>query len=96
MPNYVYVISRLKMSESSNYIFGGLMCHYGENNDVFPIGGLVELNDRLYLAKVLSGLMKHEPVKIYIYVTYVLERDFMWRGRHNTIVMAKNVVDHLN
>ncbi len=118
MPNYMHVIVRQKMTESTNSIPSGLLCHYGENGDVFPIGGLIEPNetlvgsairhcrhlvnyrvrpnDRLYLAKMLNGFMNHEPVKIYIHVTNVLERDFRWRGRHNTRAMAKKVVDHLN
>ncbi len=56
----------------------------------------VRPNDRLNLTKVLNGFMNQEPVKSYIYVTEVLEMDFRWRGRHNTLVMAIHVVDHLN
>ncbi len=100
MPKYVYVIVRLKMSTSVNYIPCELLCHYGESDDVFSIGVLVELNetlmgsairhcrhlvnhcvrpyDRLYLTKVLNSFMNPEPVKMYIYVTDVHERDLMW------------------
>ncbi len=45
--NYVYVIIRLKMSESINRIAGSLFCHYGETDDAFLIGGLVEPNETL-------------------------------------------------
>ena len=89
MPNYVFVIIRLKMSHSTNAFSGGLLCHHGVSDDVYPIGGLVEPdetlmasairhcrhlvnycvkpNDRLYLTKVLSGFINHEPVKISIF-----------------------------
>ncbi len=53
-------------------------------------------DDRLYMANVLNGFMNHEPVKTSIHVNDVLERDFRWRGRHNTLAMAIQVVDHLN
>ena len=45
--NYVYVIVRLKMSESINGIAVSLFCHYGETDDAFLIGGLVEPNETL-------------------------------------------------
>jgi hypothetical protein len=82
------------MSESINGIADSLFCHYGETDDAFLIGGLVEPNEtlmagairhcrrlvdfclkpnhRLYLAKVINGLVNHEPVKISIYVVDVL------------------------
>jgi hypothetical protein len=40
VPNYVYVVIRLKMSKSVNNLVGTtLLCHYGETDDLFPIGG---------------------------------------------------------
>jgi hypothetical protein len=42
MPNHVYVIFRLKMSENVNGISGSLFCHYRETDDIFLIGGPVE------------------------------------------------------
>ncbi len=39
--NYVYIIIRLKMSENLNGIDVSLLCHYGETDDAFLIGGLV-------------------------------------------------------
>ncbi len=43
VPNYVYVVFRLKMAESVNSLVGTtLLCHYGETNDIFSIGGLVQ------------------------------------------------------
>jgi hypothetical protein len=82
------------MSESFNGIAGSLFCHYGETDDAFLIGGLVEHDEtlttcvirhcrrlvgsspgpsqRLYLAKVINGLVNYEPVKISIYVMDVL------------------------
>jgi len=42
VPTYFYVVIRLKMAESVNSLVGStLLCHYGETNDIFPIGGLV-------------------------------------------------------
>jgi hypothetical protein len=119
MPNYVFVIIRLKMSHNINALSGGLVCHqHGNSDDVYPIGGLVEPeetlmasairhcchimnycvkpSDRLYLTKVLSGVINHETVKISIYVTNVFSSHLRWRGRHSTRVMAIHVVDHLN
>jgi len=43
--NHVYVIIRKKMAEKVNGLAGILFCHYGETDDVFMIGGLVEPND---------------------------------------------------
>jgi hypothetical protein len=43
IPNHVYVVIRLKMVESVNSLVGTtLLCHYGETNDVFLVGGLVQ------------------------------------------------------
>jgi hypothetical protein len=53
-------------------------------------------NHRLYLAKVINGLVDHEPVKISIYVVDVLYKDLCWRARHHTPRMATLTVDHLN
>jgi len=47
MPNYVYVIVRLKISENANSIPSGLLCRYGEYDHVCPIGGLVKPNETL-------------------------------------------------
>ena len=42
VPNYVYVVIRLKITGSVNSLaYMTLLCHYGETNDIFPIGGLV-------------------------------------------------------
>jgi len=106
------------MPESTNGIAGSLFCHYGETNDAFLIGGLVEPNEtltagairhcrrlvdftlmpnhRLYLAKIINGLVNHEPVKISIYVIDVPYKDLCWRARHHTPTMATLIVDHLN
>ena len=72
------------MSENINGLAGSMFCHYGETDDVFLIGALLEPNEtfmacairhnrrlvdfrltpchRLYLAKVINGLVDHEPV----------------------------------
>ena len=42
MPNHVYIIIRLKISESIYGISGSLFCHYRETDDAFLIGLLVE------------------------------------------------------
>ncbi len=47
MPDCVYVIIRLKMSNNVNFLNGSLSCHYGENDDVFSIGSLVEPDENL-------------------------------------------------
>jgi hypothetical protein len=42
VPNYVYVLIRFKMAESVISLVGTtLLCHYGEMNDILPIGGVV-------------------------------------------------------
>ena len=53
-------------------------------------------NQRFYLAKVIDGLVNHEPVKIYIYVIDVLYNNLHWRARNHTPRMATLIVDHLN
>jgi hypothetical protein len=47
IPNYVFVIIRLKMSQSTNALYGGLLCHHGISDDAYPIGGLVESDETL-------------------------------------------------
>ena len=43
IPNYVYVLIRLIMSNNINGIVQGtLPCHYGETNDAFLVGGLAQ------------------------------------------------------
>jgi len=106
------------MSENINGIAGSLLCHYGETDDAFLIGDLVEPNEtlmagairycrrlvdfrlrpshRLDLAKVINGLVNHEPVKISFYVVNVLYKNLCWRTRHHTPRMATLIVDHLN
>ena len=53
-------------------------------------------NQRFYLAKVINGLVNHEPVKISIYVMDVLDNNLHWRARHHTPRMATRTDDHLN
>jgi hypothetical protein len=48
VPNYVYIVIRLKISEEPNDLIGsGLFNHYGETNYVFLIGGLVQTGENL-------------------------------------------------
>jgi hypothetical protein len=116
--DYVYVIIRLKMSGIINGTAGSLFCHYGETDNAFLIGGLVEPNEtlmasairhcrrlvhfclrpnhRLYLVKLINGLVNHKPVKISIYVIDVLYKDLCWRARHHAPRMATLTVEHLN
>jgi len=48
VPNYIYVMIRLQMAESVNSLVGMiLLCHYGETNNIFPIGGIVQLDETL-------------------------------------------------
>ena len=49
---------------------------------------------RLYLAKVIKGLVDPEPIKIYIYVVDVLYKDLRWRARHHTPIMATLIVNN--
>ena len=53
IPNNVYVVILLKMAESVNSLVGTtLLCHYGETNDVFPIGGLVQPCETITFATI--------------------------------------------
>ena len=53
VPNYVYVVIRLKMAENINSIIGSpLLCHYGETHDAFPIGGLTQPGKTLTTASI--------------------------------------------
>jgi len=48
IPNYVYVLIRLKMSRKIyGIVQGTLLCHYGETNNAFLVGGLVEPSESL-------------------------------------------------
>ena len=51
---------------------------------------------RLYLAKVINGMVDHEPVKISISVVDIFYKDLHWRARHHTLRMATLTVDNLN
>jgi hypothetical protein len=53
VPNYVYVAIRLKIAKSINGLVGTtLLCHYGEANYVFPIGGIVQPSETLTTAVI--------------------------------------------
>ena len=53
VPNYIYVVIRLKVAESVNSLVGTtLLCHYGEKNDIFPIVGLVQPGETLTVATI--------------------------------------------
>ena len=53
VPNYAYVVIRLKMAENINGLVGStLLWHYGETHDVFPIGGLVQPGETLTAATI--------------------------------------------
>ena len=51
-------------------------------------------NQRLYLTKVMNGLIDHEPVKISIFVIDVLFNHLRWRARHHTPRLATITKDH--
>ena len=53
--DYAYIICRLKFDKESNYHPSSLFCHYGDTNDVFPIGGLVDI-DETPIAAILRYL----------------------------------------
>ena len=49
--NYVYIVIRLKMVERVNSLVRTtLLCHYGETNDIFPSGGMVQPGETLTAA----------------------------------------------
>jgi hypothetical protein len=52
---YVYVPIRLKMLGKINgIVHGTLLCHYGETNDAFLVGGLVKPSETL-----MTGAIRH-------------------------------------
>jgi len=56
VPKYDYVVIRLKMAESVKSLVGtALLCHYGETNDVFSIGGLVQPEETSPSATIRHG-----------------------------------------
>ena len=53
VPNYVYIVIRIKMPKGLGGIIGGvLFCHRGETNDVFLIGGLVYSDETLMASAI--------------------------------------------
>jgi hypothetical protein len=60
------------------------------------VGLCLKPNHRIYLAKVIHGLVDHGPVKIYFYVIDVFYKDLQWRARHHAPRMATQIVVHLN
>ena len=53
-------------------------------------------SQRLYLTKVINGLIDHEPVKISINVIDVLFNNLRRRARHHTPRLATITTDHSN
>ena len=43
--DYAYIICRLKFDKESIFHPSSLFCHYGVTNDIFPIGGLVDIGE---------------------------------------------------
>lgn len=60
------------------------------------VGFRLKPSQRLYLTKVINGLIDHEPVKISIFVIDILFNQLRWRARHHTPKMATITTDHLN
>ena len=53
---YVYIVCRLKFTmDISSLTPSSLFCHYGETNDIFPVGGLVDI-DETPIAAILRYL----------------------------------------
>ncbi len=52
MPNYVFVIILLNMSQNINAFYGGLLCRHGVSDDVYPIGGLIEPDETLMASAI--------------------------------------------
>ncbi len=43
---YVYIVCRLKFTNDVKCLTpSSLFCHYGETNDIFPVGGLVDIGE---------------------------------------------------
>ncbi len=43
--DYAYIVCGLKFDKDSNFHPSSLFCHYGVTNDIFPIGGLVDIGE---------------------------------------------------
>ena len=53
IPNYVYVLIRLKMScKIDGIVQDTLLCHYGETNDAFLVGDLVQPGEKLMTSAI--------------------------------------------
>ncbi len=55
--DYAYIICRLKFDKDSNFQPSSLFCHYGVTNDIFPIGGLVDIGETP-IAAILRYLLE--------------------------------------
>ena len=53
-------------------------------------------SQRLYLTKVINGLIDHEPVKISIFIIDILFNNLRWRAGHHTSRLTTITTDHLN
>ena len=76
------------MVERSETLMAGAIRHYRSRVDF-----RLKPSHCLYLANVINGLVVHKPVKIYVYVIYVLYKDLRWKARHHTPRMATTIVD---
>jgi hypothetical protein len=55
VPNYVYVMIRLKLANGVNSLVGtSLVCDNGETNDVFLVAGLIQPGKTL-----MAGAIQH-------------------------------------
>ena len=65
-PLVPYMI-QLKMAESVNSLVGTtLLCHYGETNNIFPIGGLVQPDATIRHYRHLANFRIEHNDRLYI------------------------------
>jgi hypothetical protein len=69
---YAYVVLRLKMSNSEDSLTSSIIrCHYGNANDVFPVGGLVDIDETpieagiLYCGELINFVQRSDMLNLF-------------------------------
>ena len=93
--DYAYIIVRLKFTEDIKSLApSSLFCHYGDTNDAFPIGGLVDIGETP-IAAVLRYLRELAGIRLARHFPMFLCNIIAGYKEHETIKIHVFVTDIL-
>ncbi len=92
---YAFIIVRLKFTEDIKSLApNSLFCHYGDTNDVFPIGGIVDIGETP-IAAILRYLRKLAGFRLACNSPMFLCNAIAGYKEHKTIKINLFVIDVL-